>query len=145
MVLRYWGERGLTAESFSHLVDRSAAGIRTDALLGELRSRGWTAAALAGTDEAIDAELRRGRPGSHADRGSSRAFHYIVIVASTSADAVVFHDPARAPLRVVGRGSSSGAGSRRSGGWPLSSLVSASARPVRRASALAVGGLLRAS
>ena len=34
MVLRYWGERGLTAESFSHLVDRSAAGIRTNALLG---------------------------------------------------------------------------------------------------------------
>jgi hypothetical protein len=24
MVLRYWGERGLTAESFSHLVDASA-------------------------------------------------------------------------------------------------------------------------
>ena len=36
MVLRYWGERGLTAESFSHLVDRSAAGIRTDALVNEL-------------------------------------------------------------------------------------------------------------
>src|SRR5688572_33009199 len=62
MVLRYWGERGLSAESFSHLVDRSAAGIRTDALVSELRSRGWMAAALAGSGEAIDAELRRGRP-----------------------------------------------------------------------------------
>src|SRR4029079_16236863 len=62
MVLRYWGERGLTAESFAHLVDRSAAGIRTDALLGELRARGWMAVALDGTDAAIDAELQRGRP-----------------------------------------------------------------------------------
>jgi len=32
MVLRYWGERGLTAESFASLVDASAAGIRTNAL-----------------------------------------------------------------------------------------------------------------
>src|SRR5215211_2184393 len=62
MVLRYWGERGLTAESFSHLVDRSAAGIRTDALLEDIRSRGWTAIALHGTEDAIDVELRRGRP-----------------------------------------------------------------------------------
>ena len=62
MVLRYWGERGLTAESFAHLVDRSAAGIRTDALLRELTTRGWMAAALDGTAGAIDAELQRGRP-----------------------------------------------------------------------------------
>ena len=30
MVLRYWGERGIAAESFAALVDQSAAGIRTD-------------------------------------------------------------------------------------------------------------------
>ena len=101
MVLRYWGERGLTAESFSHLVDRSAAGIRTDALVNELRSRGWTAAPLAGTGEAIEAELRRGRPVLTLIEDRPGRFHYIVIVAKT-ADAVVFHDPARAPLRVVG-------------------------------------------
>ncbi|MGH9239505.1 MAG: papain-like cysteine protease family protein [Vicinamibacterales bacterium] len=102
MVLRYWGERGLNAESFSHLVDRSAAGIRTDALVSELRSRGWVAAALAGTGEAIDAELRRGRPVLTLIEDRPGRFHYIVIVARTP-DAVVFHDPARAPLRVVGR------------------------------------------
>ncbi len=102
MVLRYWGERGLTAESFSHLVDRSAAGIRTDSLLNDLRSRGWLATSLDGSDEAIDAELQRGRPVLTLIEDRPGRFHYIVIVASTK-DALVFHDPARAPLRVVGR------------------------------------------
>src|SRR5215213_134555 len=102
MVLRYWGERGLTAESFSHLVDRSAAGIRTDALLKDLRSRGWIAIALDGTADAIEAELRRGRPALTLIEDRPGRFHYVVVVAITS-DAIVFHDPARAPLRVVGR------------------------------------------
>ena len=102
MVLRYWGERGLTADSFSHLVDRSAAGIRTDALLTEIRSRGWTAVPLDGSDAAIDAELQRSRPILTLIEDRPGRYHYIVIVAATR-DAVVFHDPARAPLRVVGR------------------------------------------
>jgi hypothetical protein len=102
MVLRYWGERGLTAESFAHLVDRSAAGIRTDALLRELTTRGWMAAALDGTAGAIDAELQRGRPVLTLIEDRPGRFHYIVIVGTTP-DAVIFHDPARAPLRVVGR------------------------------------------
>jgi peptidase C39-like protein len=102
MVLRYWGERGLNAESFAHLLDRSAAGIRTQALLSELRSRGWTALALDGTDEAIDAELQRGRPVLTLIQDRPSTFHYIVIVGTTPA-AIVFHDPARAPLRVVSR------------------------------------------
>ena len=102
MVLRYWGERGLTAESFAHLVDRSAAGIRTDALLRDLRTRGWTAIALDGTAAAVDAELQRGRPVLALIEDRPGRYHYIVIVAITR-DAVVFHDPARAPLRVVSR------------------------------------------
>jgi hypothetical protein len=102
MVLRYWGERGLTAESFAHLVDRSAAGIRTDALLRELTAQGWMAVALDGTDEAIDAELQRGRPVLTLIEDRPGRFHYIVIVATTR-EAVIFHDPARAPLRVIGR------------------------------------------
>ena len=102
MVLRYWGERGLTAESFAHLVDRSAAGIRTDALLRELTTRGWMAVALDGTDEAVDAELQRGRPVLTLIEDRPGRFHYIVIVATTR-EAVIFHDPARAPLRVIGR------------------------------------------
>jgi hypothetical protein len=102
MVLRYWGERGLDAESFAHLVDRSASGIRTDALLSDLRARGWTAVALDGTDEAIDAELQRGRPVLTLIQDRPSTFHYIVIVGTTPA-AIVFHDPARAPLRVFSR------------------------------------------
>jgi hypothetical protein len=102
MVMRYWGERGLTAESFAHLVDRSAAGIRTDALLADLRARGWTALALDGTDDAIDQELARGRPVLTLIQDRPSTFHYVVIVGTTR-DAVVFHDPARAPLRVVSR------------------------------------------
>src|SRR5688572_8077187 len=62
MVLRYWGERGIDADSFAHLVDRSAAGIRTIALIGELRARGWNAASMSGSTEEISRELARGRP-----------------------------------------------------------------------------------
>src|SRR5215212_606606 len=102
MVLRYWGERGLTAESFAHLVDRSASGIRTTALVDELQSRGWNAVAVAGTSEQIASELGHGRPVLTLIEDRARAFHYIVIVGAT-ADAIVFHDPARAPMRVMGR------------------------------------------
>src|SRR5918996_6277478 len=52
MVLRYWGERGVSAESFANLVDRSASGIRTDVLVADLVRRGWMAAAAAGSREA---------------------------------------------------------------------------------------------
>lgn len=102
MVLRYWGERGLTAESFSPLVDRSAAGIRTDVLLNELRSRGWTTLVPDGTDAAIAAELERGRPVIALIEDRPSVFHYVVIVGLTG-ETVIFHDPARAPLRVIGR------------------------------------------
>lgn len=102
MILRYWGERGLTAESFAHLVDRSAAGIRTTALIGELRSRGWNATGIEGTDATMDAELARGRPVLTLIEDRPGTFHYIVAIAATST-AIVFHDPARAPMRVMSR------------------------------------------
>jgi hypothetical protein len=101
MVLRYWGERGLAAESFAHLVDRSAAGIRTTALIGELRRRGWDASAIVGTVQILSAELTGGRPVVTLIEDRPGTFHYIVIVAAT-ARAIVFHDPARAPMRVIG-------------------------------------------
>jgi predicted double-glycine peptidase len=102
MVLRYWGARGLTAESFAHLLDRSVSGIATAALVGDLRSRGWNATPVAGTAESIDAELSRGRPVLTLIEDRPGTFHYIVIV-GTSAGAVVFHDPARSPFRVMSR------------------------------------------
>src|SRR5918993_4069165 len=101
MVLRYWGARGLTAESFGHLVDRSASGIRTSALVGELRSRGWNVTPVTGTAALLAGELGRGRPALILIEDRPGAFHYIVAIGMT-AQAIVFHDPARAPMRVMG-------------------------------------------
>lgn len=103
MVLRFWGERELSAESFSHLVDRSAAGIRTGALIAELRQRGWNAVAVAGSETAVAHELAQGRPVLALIEDRPGTLHYIVIVAAHER-AVVFHDPARAPFRVMPRG-----------------------------------------
>jgi hypothetical protein len=100
MVLRYWGERGIDAESFAHLVDRSAAGIRTDRLIDEIHTRGWQAFGIQGSSDQVSNELGRGRPVLTLIEDRPGAFHYIVIVGATSG-ALVFHDPARAPLRVM--------------------------------------------
>jgi predicted double-glycine peptidase len=102
MVLRFWGERGLTAESFAHLVDRSAAGIRTDALVGELRRRGWNATGIEGTQVLLASELAKVRPVLTLIEDRPGTYHYIVIVGATE-KTVVFHDPARGPFRVVAR------------------------------------------
>lgn len=103
MVLRYWGERGISAESFADLVDRSAAGIRTDALVADLRRRGWTATGIEGDREAMRAELARGRPVLTLIEDRPSTFHYIVILAWHERG-VVFHDPARAPFLVMSAG-----------------------------------------
>jgi len=102
MVLRFWGERGLSAESFEHLVDRSAAGIRTTALVADLEGRGWRVAAVEGDAALIDRELARGVPVVALIEDRRDTYHYVVIVASTPR-AVVLHDPARAPFRVMSR------------------------------------------
>ncbi len=102
MVLRYWGERGLTAESFAPLVDRSAAGIRTDALIADLRRRGWMAFGIEGSGDGVERELARGRPVLALIQDRPGTFHYIVIVSATPT-AIVFHDPARAPFRAMTR------------------------------------------
>jgi Papain-like cysteine protease AvrRpt2 len=102
MVLRYWGERALSAESFAHLVDRSAAGIRTAALAAEIASRGWSAVPIAGDEMLARTELARGRPVLVLIQDRPGAFHYVVIV-SWQQYGIVFHDPARAPFRVMGR------------------------------------------
>jgi hypothetical protein len=102
MILRFWGERGLTAESFAHLLDPGAAGIRTGALVGELRARGWSATAVDGTAALLGSELTAGRPVLTLIQDRPGVFHYVVIVGATGT-AVVFHDPARAPFRAMSR------------------------------------------
>jgi hypothetical protein len=102
MVLRFWGARGLDAESFAHLLDRSAGGIRTTRLVDDLRQRGWNVLAVDGRQELIDAELAGGRPIITLIEDRPGTFHYVVVVAATP-QAIVFHDPARAPFRVMDR------------------------------------------
>ena len=100
MVLRYWGERGVTAESFTHLLDKSAAGIRTTALVADLQGRGWQATAIDGREDRVRGELSRGRPVLVLVEDRPGTLHYVVIVAWHERG-VVFHDPARAPFRVM--------------------------------------------
>jgi len=100
MVLRYWGERGVDAESFQPLVDVKAVGIRTDALTANLRSRNWNAVALEGSAETVTRELEQGRPVIALIEDRPSIYHYVVVVAR-NADGVVFHDPARSPFRVT--------------------------------------------
>jgi len=103
MVLRYWGQRGLDAESFAPLVDRSAAGIRTDTLIADLRRRGWPTSAVEGTLQILRVELTKGRPVLTLVEDRPATFHYIVVVAASEAG-IVFHDPARAPFLVMSSG-----------------------------------------
>jgi hypothetical protein len=100
MVMRYWGERGVDAESFRSLVDPKAGGIRTDVLAANLRGREWNATALEGSSDAIARELQQGRPVVALLEDRPRTYHYVVVVAR-NADGVVFHDPARTPFRVM--------------------------------------------
>jgi len=100
MVLRYWGEREITAETFAHLVDRSAAGIRTDALTSELSRRGWTAIGTAGSESSLRAELARGRPVLTLIEDRPGTYHYVVLLGSHDRG-VIFHDPARGPFVVM--------------------------------------------
>src|SRR5262245_41975563 len=102
MVLRYWGERGVDADTFAPLVDRSAAGIRTHALIDDLRGRGYIVSALTGTTDTLTRELGRGRPVVVLIEDRPGTFHYIVLVGITDR-AIVFHDPARTPFRVMSR------------------------------------------
>ena len=102
MVLRYWGAQGLTAESFAPLVDRSAAGIRTDTLVADLVGRGYAARGIAGDAAIVGAELARGRPVVALIEDRPGTFHYVVIVGWHDRG-VVLHDPARAPFQVLSR------------------------------------------
>jgi hypothetical protein len=100
MVMRYWGERGVDAETFQSLVDRKARGIRTSALTANLLARHWSALEVPGSAESLTRELQQGRPVISLIEDHPGTYHYVVVVAR-NADGVVFHDPARAPFRVA--------------------------------------------
>jgi hypothetical protein len=100
MVLRYWGATNVYAETFADLVDPAAGGIRGDALLRAMRSRGWSADSFRGDSTAIQEQLRARRPVIVLIEDRPGRFHYVVVV-GWSAERVIIHDPARAPFRVI--------------------------------------------
>lgn len=104
MVLRYWGQRDVFPQDFAPLVSKNDNGILTGVLASAVRDRGWQALvkpADAGTAESrIRAEIDRGRPIIALIEVAPALHHYVVIVGAT-ANEVVFHDPARAPFRVL--------------------------------------------
>jgi predicted double-glycine peptidase len=102
MVLRYWGARQVYPDDFAALVDRSAAGIRTDVLVDEVRRRRWHASLVDGAtgSRASAGHLDRGRPLIALIEVRPNRYHYVVIVAWTG-EQVIVHDPARAPFQVM--------------------------------------------
>ena len=102
MVLRYWGSRDVFAQDFAPLLDRSTFGIPTSSLVKAVRARGGAAIetrdaeSIAGLRTALDL----GRPAIALIEDTPATYHYVVVVARTDA-VVIFHDPARAPFRVM--------------------------------------------
>ena len=100
MVLRYWGERDVHAEQFAALVVDSGEGILTTDLVEAVRARGWRAQPFRGTGVDVRAHLARGWPVIALIEDRPGRYHYVVIVAWANGR-VLFHDPARAPMRVA--------------------------------------------
>ena len=103
MVLRFWGERGVDAQSFAHLVDRQAAGIRTTDLVRELERRGFGAVTVPGSAARLAEEINlNGRPVLALIEDRPGVYHYVVVVGMPERG-VIFHDPARSSYRVLSR------------------------------------------
>ena len=100
MVMRYWGEKNVYAETFSDLVDHAADGIHGADLLHALRSRGWDASSVRGDPTQVKASLAARRPVVALIEDRPGRFHYVVIVGWSSGH-VIAHDPARAPFRII--------------------------------------------
>ncbi len=104
MVLRYWGERNVFAQDFASLVEPTENGIRTSVLTDDVVRRGWQAvpASIEANASAgwLAGEIGKGRPVIALIEVSARTYHYVVVVGVTATE-VVYHDPARAPFRVV--------------------------------------------
>lgn len=103
MVLRFWGVRGVDAESFTHLVDRRAGGIHTTDLLKDLERRGWAGVAVSGSEARLADEINHnGRPVLALIEDRPGTYHYVVVVGAPERG-FIFHDPARTSYRVLPR------------------------------------------
>jgi hypothetical protein len=100
MVMRYWGARDIYADAFAPLVDHSAGGIRTGALVSALDTRGWTAQAESGNPARLQEQLALRRPVIALIEAARGRYHYVVVVKRSDRQ-TTFHDPARAPDRTL--------------------------------------------
>jgi peptidase C39-like protein len=100
MVMRYWGETGIYAETFADLVDAGAQGIRGRDLIRALEARGYQATSLEGNLDLVRRTVTAGRPAVALIEDRPGRFHYVVVV-GLRGDRVVVHDPARAPFRII--------------------------------------------
>ena len=102
MVERYWGRAAASPSDYEHLVRPVEAGIPTDVLAEAVRSRGWRAERVEPRLEAVASHVAEGRPVVLLMQVAPDRYHYVVVVAVTG-DAVLLHDPARAPYRRLPR------------------------------------------
>jgi ABC-type bacteriocin/lantibiotic exporter with double-glycine peptidase domain len=100
MVFRYWGDLHADQHEFAPLLDRTAGGLATGVLAKAVEDRGWRAVQFTGSIESVTDLLRDGRPVILLLAVRGGRFHYVVVVGTTVTQ-VVFHDPARGPLRSV--------------------------------------------
>jgi hypothetical protein len=104
MVLRYWGERDVLPQDFASLVEPAGDGIRTSVLADAVLRRGWQAVPAGGHGNApaawLASEIDKGRPVIALVEVGPRTYHYVVVVSVTAND-IIYHDPARAPFRIV--------------------------------------------
>ncbi|HWK09973.1 MAG TPA: cysteine peptidase family C39 domain-containing protein [Vicinamibacterales bacterium] len=100
MVMRYWGAQRIYPDAFAPLVDRSAGGIRTGALVSALQARGWSVDASSGNALRLVDELSRRRPVIALIQVARNRYHYVVVLARSGGRTVI-HDPARAPHRAL--------------------------------------------
>ena len=96
MIERWWGRRGVFAEDFAALVDRSAGGIFTGTMASTMRSRGWETLALEATPAQVKAAIADSVPVVALIRVARTRYHYVVITGWRDG-LVTFHDPAVAP------------------------------------------------
>jgi predicted double-glycine peptidase len=98
MVMRYWGARRIQPQDFASLVRSNGRGITTGDLTREVESRGWRGFPQRGSLASLEHHLRRGRPVIVLIEVRPRRHHYVVVVGS-SADEILYHDPADLPFR----------------------------------------------
>ncbi len=98
MVFRYWGDTHAGAEQFAPLIDWRAGGIADDDLVDAIQQRGWRAARIAGSVDALREQIGRNRPVIILLEDRPLRYHYLVVT-GIDADAVLLHDPSWGPAR----------------------------------------------